>query len=134
MHSPQIGGNMKKWDVIFYNTHQGHYITRVEAKDEESAKEKVRKENDDIWKITKVKEAEDYICYNYRSVKEGNKVKFEKQYYSGYMELPMFGYGAKFEFNKARAKRFTFEKEIRDELRKIGRRMSEFKIEKVKGV
>lgn len=128
---------MKKFDVIYYDTSRGHYKQRVDASSKDSAKNKVVKmyEGDlrKVEKITKVDEAEDIVIYQYFSykIKDGT-FGFKKQYYVGYHNLGMFGIAPEFTADIQKAKRFMMKYEAENEIKKIGRKLSEFKFEKVK--
>lgn len=125
---------MKKYDVIFYTWNRTHLITRIDATSVEDAKKKViEREGNDI-KITKVKDAVDYICYQYKSVKDKDGTyKFVKDYYESYFDMGCIGFGKALVFteDKTRAKRFMLEYEVKDEIRMLGRKLCDFKIEKV---
>lgn len=123
---------MKKYDVIF-KARRVRYIERIEASTKESAKNKILKKYDDIEKITRVKEAEDYICYKYESVKtKDGTFEFERRYHGGFLELPMFGYSTILHQEKKRAKRFQTEQELKKELKMLGETINQYKIEKIK--
>ena len=123
---------MKKYDVIF-RARRVRYIERIEASTKESAKNKILKKYDDIEKITMVKDAEDYICYTYKSVKtKDGSFGFEQRYHGGYLELPMFGYAHKLESTQDQAKRFQTEQELKRELKMLGETINQYKIEKIK--
>lgn len=75
---------------------------------------------------------EKYIAYNYVSYKnKDNNIGFMKSYYCGYTNLKQFGIATINECKIEKAKRFTSKKELQDELKMIGRKISDYKIEKV---
>ena len=133
---------MKKYDVRysqgFDRSHSWRYEQRVEVESEEEAKkiiiDKCKQERPDekVMNI-RVKEAQDFICYTYSTAKigDGKTIAFIKNYYTGYMDLPMFGKTVIFESKKESAKRFRSEQELKQEIKSLGRKISDFKIEKV---
>ena len=75
---------------------------------------------------------EKYIAYQYRAYHDrNNSIAFMKTYYSGYCDLKCFGIGTLMEPAIENAKRFITKKELENELKKIGRKVSDYKIEKV---
>lgn len=122
---------MKKYDVVF-RANRVRYIERIEASTKESAKNKMLKKYNDIEKITRVKEAEDYICYTYNQHKiNDGKYEYKKEYYGGYFKMP-FGYSTIFHQDIKNAKRFMIEQELKEELKMLNKQLNQFKIEKVK--
>lgn len=133
---------MKKYDVRFSQGYSRYHCwrceTRVEANNEEEAKTKIIEScksvrpNEKVMCI-KVKEAEDFICWTYNSVKlSDGTFGFKKEYYTGYHDLRPFGIACAFSEKKEDAKKFQLESELRDEIKKVGRKLCDYKIEKVK--
>lgn len=134
---------MKKYDVRFSQgydrSHSWRYQQRVEAKNEEDAKNKIIKEckkerpDEKVMNI-RVNEAQDFICWTYHSVKNAvtNAYSFERTYYGGYLDLPVFGKTVMYESDKEKAKRFQTEYELKNEIKSVGRKITEYKIEKIK--
>lgn len=133
---------MKKYDVRFSQgfcrSHSWRYQQRVEAKNEQSAINKIIKQckkerpNEKVMNV-RVKEAEDYICWTYNSIKlSDGTFGFKKEYYSGYIDLRPFGMGVEFTEKQNEAKKFETEHLLKQEIKAIGRKVSEYKIERIK--
>ena len=125
---------MKKFDVIYYDVTRWHYKERVEASTKESAKNKIIKTRE-IEKITKVEPAEDYIMWSYQQCKnKDGSYRLEKTYYTGYMDLKCFGVAPCYSQKREDAKRFMMKYEAQKEIKRLGRKQSEYKFEKVKAI
>jgi hypothetical protein len=122
---------MKKYDIIF-QSNRVRYIERIEASTKESAKNKLLKKYNDIEKITRIKEAEDFVCYTYKQYKmKDGKYEYKKEYYGGCFKMP-FGYSTIYHQEKENAKRFMIEQELKEELKMLNKQLNQFEIEKVK--
>lgn len=122
---------MKKYDVRF--TDEIRYVERVEASSPESAKNKIiKKYKDSKLKCIKVYEAQDFICYTYSSHYNDGKYSLTKEYYAGYLNMPFGMIAQQLVKNKEEAKRFMTEHDLKNELKAIGRRVSDYKIESIK--
>lgn len=119
--------------------HMVRYQERIKAKDKENAKniikEKRGKERSEE-KMTniRVKEAQDYICWTYKSHKNDGKIYFVKKYYCGFTDLKIFGIAKIYCEELEQAKRFETEKDLKDELKFLNEKITNYKIEKVEAV
>lgn len=132
---------MNKYDVRYSQgydrSHSWRYQIRIEAKNEEEAKQMIiskceQDRPDEKVMNIRIKKAKDYICWTYKSQKEKNgNTSFYKSYYGGYLDLNIFGYGERCEKEKSKAKRFETQEDLKSELKKIGRKISDYKIERI---
>ena len=130
-----------KYDVRYsqgyHRSYSWRYQTRVEANSEDEAKQKVidkclKERPDEKVLNIRVNKAQDYICWSYNSTKmKDGTFGFKKEYYGGYLEMPIFGYAVVWENEKEKAKKFMMDYELKDELKKLGRKVGDFKIEKI---
>ena len=132
---------MKQYDIRFSQgydrSHSWRYQQRVWANNEEEAKEiiinqcKKGRPDEKVMNI-RVKEAQNFICWAYCSRKQDNdNYIFIKEYYANYFDLRPFGIGVQFSEKQEEAKRFQTEYELKEELKMLGRKISDFRIEKV---
>ena len=129
---------MKKYDVKYTDRFVGYrygtrYIERVEANDETEAKQIIiDKYKDASLSCIKVKEAEDLVCWAYKSYKlDDGKWAFKKEYFGGYIDLHIFGKAPMFSEHIEDAKKYMVIEDLKDDLRRCNQKITEFKIEKV---
>ena len=128
---------MKKYDVrytdCFYGYNYGNrYVERVEANNEEEASKIIlEKYKDKRIKQVRVYDAVDYIAYTYSPIKNGNTTSFEKSYYGGFLDLPLGCKAQMLVSHQEEAKKFQLLQELKDEIKSIGRKVGDYKYEKV---
>lgn len=71
-----------------------------------------------------------YICWTYKNEKTKEGVnRLIKTYYGGYVDLKVFGTSTILYPTQEKAKQFNTIKDLKDELKRVVRKISEYKIE-----
>ena len=71
-----------------------------------------------------------YICWTYKNEKTKEGVnRLIKTYYGGYVDLKTFGIAPTLYLTQEKAKQFNTIKDLKEELKSVVRKMSEYKIE-----